>query len=227
MLVGMAKNSAFFNPIRFGERTKQRRNVVMNQMVKYGYLSQEKYDSLKLLPLDLTFRPENHNDGLATYFREYLRDNFLSAWCKKHINPETNEPYNIYRDGLKIYTTIDSRMQQYAEEAVFEHMHDLQKIFSKECLNKRNAPFAWNVSKEEIEGIMNASIKRSNRYHELKADGLSHEEIIKTFYKRAPMTVYSLRGEIDTMMTPYDSIKYYKTFLQTGFYGHGNRKPVM
>lgn len=217
MLVGMAKNPAYFNPIRFEERTKQRRNVVLNQMVKYNYLTQQKYDSLKLLPLGLSFRPENHNDGLATYFREYVRDNFLDAWCKKHINPETNKPYNIYKDGLKIYTTIDSRMQQYAEEAVKEHMHDLQVMFSKECLNKRNAPFAWNVSKKEIDDIMDASIKRSNRYRELKEDGLSHTDIVKTFYKPVNMRVYSLRGDIDTVLTPYDSIKYYKSFLQTGF----------
>jgi len=217
MLVGMAKNPAYFNPIRFEERTQQRRNVVMNQMVKYGYLSEEKYDSLKLLPLDLSFRPENHNDGIATYFREYLRDNFMNAWCKSHINPETGKPYNIYRDGLKIYTTIDSKMQFHAEAAVAEHMKELQKLFSKECLNKRNAPFAWNVNQKEIDGIMMASMKRSDRYRELKKQGLTHQEIIKTFYKPTSMTVYSLRGEIDTMLTPYDSIKYYKTFLQTGF----------
>lgn len=217
MLIGMAKNPSLFNPIRHEEAAKQRRNVVLSQMVKYKYLSQEKYDSLKLLPLGLSFRPENHNDGLATYFREYLRDNFLDNWCKKHINPETNKPYNIYKDGLKIYTTIDSRMQQYAEEAVYEHMQDLQKLFSKECLNKKNAPFAWNVSKKEIDDIMDASIKRSNRYRELKEDGLSHEEILKTFYKPVSMRVYSLRGDIDTVLTPYDSIRYYKSFLQTGF----------
>ncbi len=217
MLIGMAKNSALFNPIRFEARTKQRRNVVLNQMVKYGYLSEQKYDSLKLLPLDLSFRPENHNDGLATYFREYLRDNFLDHWCKKHINPETNKPYNIYHDGLRIYSTIDSRMQQYAEEAVAEHMRELQKAFSKECLNKKNAPFAWNVSKQEIESMMNSSIKRSDRYRDLKEQGLTHAQIIATFYQKVPMKVYSLRGEIDTMLTPYDSIKYYKSFLQTGF----------
>jgi penicillin-binding protein 1A len=217
MLVGMAQNPSYFNPLRFGERTMQRRNVVMSQMVKYGYLSKQKYDSLKVLPLDLSFHPEDHNEGLATYFREYLRDNFLENWCKKHINPETGKTYNIYRDGLKIYTTIDSRMQRYAEEAVNEHMHDLQIVFSKECLNKRNAPFAWNVTKQEIDDIMDASIKRSNRYHDLKENGLSHEEIVKTFYKPAPMRVYSLRGDIDTVLTPYDSIRYYKSFLQTGF----------
>lgn len=217
MLVGMAKNPALFNPIRHADTTMQRRNVVLNQMLKYGYLTKGKYDSLKILPLGLSFRPENHNDGLATYFREYLRDNFLKSWCEKHINPETDKPYNIYKDGLKIFTTVDSRMQQYAEESVSEHMRELQKMFSKECLNKRNAPFAWNVSKQEIEGIMNSSIKRSDRYRELKADGLTHAQIIEIFHKPVQMNVYSLRGDIDTILTPYDSIKYYKSFLQTGF----------
>jgi penicillin-binding protein 1A len=217
MLIGMAKNPALFNPIRHPDTTKHRRNVVMNQMVKYGYLSKQKYDSLKVLPLGLKFKPEDHNDGLATYFREYLRNNFLRDWCEKHINPETKEPYNIYKDGLKIYTTLDSRIQKYAEEAVNESMHDLQKKFSKECLTKRNAPFAWNVTKDEIKTIMTNSMKRSDRYRSAKKQGLTHEQIIETFYKPQQMTVYSLRGEIDTTMTPYDSIKYYKSFLQTGF----------
>ena len=217
MLVGMAKNPSLFNPIRHNEICLKRRNVVLNQLVKYGYLSSLKYDSLKVLPLGLSFRPEDHNDGLAPYFREYLRDVFLKNWCKSHINSETEAPYNIYKDGLKIYTTIDSRMQNYAEEAVYEHMNDLQKIFSKECLNKKNAPFAWNVSKQEIEGIMNSSVKRSDKYRQLKEDGLSHEKIIEIFHKPVPMRVYSLRGDIDTILSPYDSIKYYKSFLQTGF----------
>ncbi len=217
MLVGMAKNPSLFNPIRHNEICLKRRNVVLNQLVKYGYLSSLKYDSLKVLPLGLSFRPEDHNDGLAPYFREYLRDVFLKNWCKSHINSETEAPYNIYKDGLKIYTTIDSRMQNYAEEAVYDHMNDLQKMFSKECLNKKNAPFAWNVSKQEIEGIMNSSVKRSDRYRQLKEDGLSHEKIIEIFHKPVPMRVYSLRGDIDTILSPYDSIKYYKSFLQTGF----------
>ena len=131
MLIGMAKNPSLFNPIRHADTTMQRRNVVMNQMVKYGYLSKQKYDSLKVLPLDLSFHPEDHNDGLAPYLREYIRDNFLKSWCEKHINPSTNKPYNVYKDGLRIYTTIDSRMQQHAEEAVNEHMSDLQKMFDK------------------------------------------------------------------------------------------------
>ena len=217
MLVGMAKNPSLFNPIRHNEICLKRRNVVLNQLVKYGYLSSLKYDSLKVLPLGLSFRPEDHNDGLAPYFREYLRDVFLKNWCKSHINSETEAPYNIYKDGLKIYTTIDSKMQNYAEEAVHEHMNDLQKMFSKECLNKKNAPFAWNVSKQEIDGIMNSSVKRSGRYRQLKEDGLSHEKIIEFFNKPVPMRVYSLRGDIDTILSPYDSIKYYKSFLQTGF----------
>lgn len=217
MLIGMAKNPSLFNPIRHADTTKQRRNVVMNQMVKYGYLSKQKYDSLKVLPLDLSFRPEDHNDGLAPYLREYIRDNFLKSWCEKHINPATNKPYNIYKDGLRIYTTIDSRMQQHAEEAVFEHMQDLQRMFDKDLKTKKNAPFAWNVNKQEIENIMASSIKRSERYRSAKKAGMSDEEAKATFYKPAQMTVYSLRGEIDTMMTPFDSIKYYKGFLQTGF----------
>jgi len=217
MLIGMAKNPSLFNPIRHPDTTLHRRNVVLNQMVKYGYLSKQKYDSLKTLPLDLSFHPEDHNDGLAPYLREYLRDNFLKSWCEKHINPETNKPYNVYKDGLRIYTTIDSRMQKHAEEAVFEHMHDLQKMFDKDLRTKKNAPFAWNVSKDEIANIMNSSIKRSDRFRSAKKAGMSDEEAIATFYKPAQMTVYSLRGEIDTMMTPFDSIKYYKGFLQTGF----------
>ena len=217
MLIGMAKNPSLFNPIRYPDKTLQRRNVVLNQMVKYNFLEKQKYDSLKVLPLDLNFHPEDHNDGLATYFREYIRDNFLKSWCETHINPATKKPYNIYKDGLKIYTTVDSRMQQYAEEAVNEHMSDLQKMFNKDLKTKKNAPFAWNVTKQEIENIMTSSIKRSDRFRSAKNAGMSTEEAIATFYKPVQMTVYSLRGEIDTLMTPFDSIKYYKGFLQTGF----------
>ena len=217
MLVGMAKNPSLYNPVRHNEVTLKRRNVVLSQMLKYGYLTKFKFDSLTVLPLAILFRPEDHNDGLAPYFREYLRDVFLKNWCKSHINSKTGEPYNIYKDGLKIFTTIDSRMQTYAEESVYEHMQKLQKMFSKECLNKKNAPFAMNVRTEDIEGIMKASIKRSMRYIELKKAGLSYEKILDNFNKPVNMVVYSLRGDIDTVMSPYDSIKYYKSFLQTGF----------
>lgn len=217
LLVGMAQNPSMYNPIRKPEKAKHRRNVVLSQMVKYGYLSKAQFDELKVKELGIKFRPEDHNDGLAPYFREYLRDNFLKKWCEAHVNPETGKPYNIYKDGLRIYTTLDSRMQQYAEEAVSEHMTDLNKSFLKECKNKRNAPFAWNVSKEEIEKLMLSAVKRSDRYRSLKDSGLTQEQILANFKVKVPMTVYSLRGEIDTMMTPWDSIKYYKSFLQTGF----------
>lgn len=217
MLVGMAQNPSLYNPIRFEEKTKHRRNVVLSQMLKYGYINQTQFDSLKVKPLGLSFHPEDHNEGPAPYFREYLRENFLKQWCETHINPETKKPYNIYKDGLKIYTTIDSRMQQYAEEAVAEHMYDLQKAFIKDCKQKRNAPFAYNVTKDEIEKILTSSMKRSDRYRELKQQGLSLSEIEKNFRTPAKMTVWSIRGEIDTTMTPMDSIRYYKGFLQTGF----------
>lgn len=217
MLVGMAQNPSLYNPIRFKERTTHRRNIVLSQMLKYGYINQQQFDTLKTKPLGLNFHPEDHNDGPAPYFREYLRENFLKQWCETHINPETKKPYNIYRDGLRIYTTIDSRMQQYAEEAVNEHMYELQKAFFKDCKQKRNAPFAWNVNKKEIDAIMNSGMKRSDRYRELKQQGLSVEQIQKIFNTPTQMTVWSLRGEIDTTMTPMDSIRYYKSFLQTGF----------
>jgi penicillin-binding protein 1A len=217
MLVGMAQNPSLYNPIRFPEKTKHRRNIVLSQMLKYGYINQTQFDTLKVKPLGLNFHPEDHNDGLAPYFREYLRENFLKTWCETHINPDTKKPYNIYRDGLRIYTTIDSRMQQYAEEAVAEHMFELQKAFNKDCKQKKNSPFAWNVSQKEIENIMNSGMKRSGRYRELKQQGLSPQQIEKVFKTPTPMTVYSNRGEIDTIMSPMDSIRYYKSFLQTGF----------
>ena len=217
MLIGMAKNPSVFNPIKKADTTMHRRNVVMFQMVKYGVLSKQKYDSLKLLPLGVIFQPEDHNDGLAPYFREYLREYFMKDWCSKHINPETNKPYNIYRDGLKIFTTVDSRMQRFAEEAVSEHMFDLQKLFNKECKTKKNAPFAWNVNKEQIENIMISSMKRSDRYRSLKNAGFSREQILEEFKKPVKMLVYSIKGDIDTIMTPWDSIRYYKSFLHTGF----------
>ena len=217
MLVGMAKNPSLFNPIRRPEATAGRRNVVLRQMNKYGYLSQKELDSLTALPLGLNFSPEDHNDGPAPYFREYLRENFLKKWCAEHINPSTGKPYNIYRDGLKIYTTIDSRMQKYAEEAVDEHMHDLQELFFKDCKRKKNAPFAYNVGEEEIKTIINSAKKRSERYRNLKEAGASEFEIDKSFSTQTEMRVYSTRGEIDTLMTPLDSIRYYKSFLHAGF----------
>jgi len=217
MLVGMAQNPSLYNPLRYPERCLKRRNIVLYQMKKYKFITPSMYDSLIKLPLGLKFSPESHNEGLATYFREYLREYFLKDWCKNHINPETGEPYNLYKDGLKIYTTIDSRMQLYAEQAVQEHMHDLQIAFFKECKTKKNAPFAWNLSKQEIEQIMLTSARRSDRYKGLKNQGWKEEDILKTFHEKVPMRVYTLNGEKDTIMTPWDSIRYYKSFLQCGF----------
>lgn len=216
VLVGMAKNPALFNPNRFHDRSEGRRNTVLQQMEKYGYIDAKELERVQKIPLKLVFRPEDHNEGLAPYFREYLRDEFLRKWCDEHLKPDGTR-YDIYRDGLKIYTTIDSRMQHYAELAVSEHLNALQKEFDIECKKKRNAPFAWNVNKEEIKGIMHQSMKRSERYRVMKKAGVSEEEIEKAFHTKTEMTVFTWKGEKDTVLTPMDSIRYYKGFLQTGF----------
>jgi penicillin-binding protein 1A len=215
MLVGMAKNPSLFNPNRFPERAKGRRNTVIKQMEKYDYLTREQSDSLRKLPLALNFHPEGHNEGLAPYFREYLRDVFLKNWCEEHPKPDGTK-YNIYRDGLKIYTTIDSRLQRHAEEAMTEHLKELQAIFVKECKQKKNAPFAWNVTPEEIESIMRQGMKRSDRYRALKKSGMSEKAIEKDFRTPIRMKIFSWNGDIDTILSPRDSVKYYKGFLQSG-----------
>lgn len=216
MLVGMAKNPSYFNPNRFHERAEGRRNTVLAQMEKYDFITEEQLDSLQKIPLKLNFKPEDHNEGTATYFREYLRDVFLKKWCEENPKPDGSK-YDVYRDGLKIYTTIDSRMQRYAEEAVSQHLKSLQVEFEKECKRKRNAPFAWNVNKEEIKSIMRQGMKRSERYRVLKKQGLSEEDIEKNFNTPVEMTIFTWNGAKDTVMSPKDSIKYYKGYLQTGF----------
>ena len=219
LLVGMAKNPSIFNPIhpKRADTALHRRNVVLSQMMKYDIISEVQFDSLKKLPLGLSFQPEDHNMGLAPYFREYLRDHFMEEWCSKHINPETNKPYDIYKDGLKIYSTIDSRMQRYAEESVAEHMAELQTAFFRDCKRKKNPPFAWNITKEGAEKIITSAMKRSERYRCLKTGGFSYQEIVKNFKTPTPMRIFSWKGDLDTVMSPWDSIKYYKSFLQTGF----------
>ena len=219
LLVGMAKNPSIFNPIhpKRADTALHRRNVVLAQMMKYDFITEQQFDSLKKLPLGIHFQPEDHNMGLAPYFREYLRDNFMEEWCSRHINPETNKPYDIYKDGLKIYSTIDSRMQRYAEEAVAEHMKELQVSFFRDCKRKKNAPFAWNVTKEEVDKILTSAMKRSERYRNLKHGGFSYDEIVKNFNTPTPMRIFAWSGDLDTVMTPRDSIRYYKSFLQTGF----------
>lgn len=216
VLVGMAKNPVRFNPNRFHERSLGRRNTVLAQMAKYNYIDEKELERAQKTPLKLAFHPEDHNEGLAPYFREYLRDVFLKKWCEEHLKPDGSK-YDLYRDGLKIYTTIDSRMQRYAESAVTEHMKTLQVEFDKECKKKKNAPFAWNVNKEEIKNILVQGMKRSERYRLLKKAGLDEDEIIKIFNTKTEMTVFTWKGEKDTLMSPNDSIRYYKSFLQTGF----------
>lgn len=216
VLVGMCQNPSRWNPLIFPDSALKRRNLVMYQMHRNGFLSKPQYDSLKQLPIVVRFNPESHNEGLAPYFREYLRDNFLKKWCSEHLKPN-GEPYNMYKDGLKVYCTIDTRMQTYGEKAVDEHMKELQASFDKELKNKRNRPFSYKVNKEEIDQILTSGKKRSDRYHHMEKGGASKAEIDKAFNTKVKMTVFSWRGDIDTMMTPMDSIKYYKSFLQTGF----------
>jgi penicillin-binding protein 1A len=219
LLVGMCQNPSMYNPVNVkkSERAKLRRNVVLFQMVKYDYLTRAKFDSLKVLPIKLSFSPEDHNDGLAPYFREYLRDIYLKEWCENHKRPD-GKPYDIYRDGLKIYTSIDSRMQQYAEESVKEHLTELQKQFWRDLKNKKNAPFDWRITTAEGDKIVRSSMKRTDRYRILKKAGKSDEAIESLFKsEKVDMRIFSWKGDRDTTLTPWDSIKYYKSFLQTGF----------
>lgn len=216
VLVGMCQNPSKWNPLIFPEKALKRRNLVMYQMQKNGAITKQQYDSLKALPIITRFNPESHNEGLAPYFREYLRGNFLKKWAAEHLKPN-GKPYDIYRDGLKVYCTIDSRMQGYAELAVEEHMKDLQASFDKTLKSKKNKPFSYRVSSDEINQIMNSAKKRSDRFRNMKKGGASQAQIEKAFKTRVKMRVFSWRGEIDTTMTPMDSIRYYKGFLQTGF----------
>jgi len=214
VLVGMLTNPSRFNPNRFKERATTRRNIVLGQMVRNNHLTEQKYNELKAKPIELTFKPENHNDGIATYFTEYLRD-YLKKWTKE--NPkEDGTIYDIHKDGLKIYTTIDSKMQLYAEEAVSEHLKNLQKVFFKEAQGRKNAPFV-NITDEETKGIIKRAMKNSERWRIMKNDEKTEEEIIKSFDVKTKMKIFTWNGERDTIMTPKDSIIYYKHFLQTGF----------
>ena len=245
-LIGMCKNPSLYNPRRFNERTRGRRNVVLDQMRKAGYLTEAERDSLQALPLVLRYRPVDHNDGLATYFREYLRGvlnakkpvkknyrgwqmqkfyedslawetNPLYGWCAKNKKKDGSN-YNLYTDGLKIYTTINSRMQQYAEEAVHEHVAEyLQPRFFKEKKGRKTAPYTNQLSTEEVDAILKRSIRQSERHRIMKAAGYSEAEIMKAFNTPREMTVFTYEGEKDTIMTPLDSIKYYKHFLRAGF----------
>ncbi len=222
MLVGMFKNSSLYNPIpsRNPGGVKNRRNVVLDQMEKYGYVSETIKDSLQKTELDLNFSPETHREGLATYFREYLRA-FMKDWATKDENKKPDgSKYNIYLDGLKIYTTIDSRMQKYAEDAVAQHMPRLQAEFFHQNTLERNptAPFS-NIDKDELKSLMTVGMRRSERWRKMKYDlGKPDDEIKASFEKPVQMDVFSWKDgkytEIDTIMTPMDSMRYYKSFLR-------------
>ncbi|WP_027126189.1 penicillin-binding protein 1A [Gelidibacter mesophilus] len=218
MLVGMFKNSALYNPrpTRNPEGTRNRRNVVLNQMEKYDYITESVSDSIKQLDLGLRYTPESHREGLATYFRAYLTD-FMKDWIKNNPKADGTGLYSLYDDGLKIYTTIDSRMQQYAEDAVHEHMARLQAEFFQQNTPDRNktAPFL-DLKPDEITGLLNRSMRQSERWRKMKANGKSEKEIVASFEKPTPMTVFSWKGEIDTIMKPADSMRYYKSFLHAG-----------
>ena len=244
-LVGMCKNPALYNPIRHPQRTLARRNTVLSQMCKYEYITPEECDSLKALPLELHYSSVDHKQGSAPYFREYLRqvltakepaesnysewnkqqyaidkyqwdNNPLYGFCNKNRKPDGSK-YDLYQDGLRIYTTIDSRMQKYAEEAVSEHMQDMQAKFFKEKRKKSYAPFSRDLKPDEITGIMNRSMRQSERYRVMKKAGFSEQEIKEAFNTPAEMQIFSYDGMIDTVMTPLDSIRWQKYFLRCGF----------
>ncbi len=245
MLIGLCKNPSLYNPIRHPERALNRRNTVLNQMEKYDFITKAAADSLKALPLEIKYSSVDHKQGLAPYFREHLRlvltakepvrsnysewnmqqyeldkaeweNNPLYGFCNKNHKAD-GTPYDLYQDGLKIYTTLDSRMQRYAEEAVAEHMHEQQLKFNREKKGKSYAPFSRDLSKEEINDIMTRSMKQTDRYRALKKQGLSDKEIREVFDTPVEMSIFSYDGMIDTLMSPMDSIKWLKHFLRCGF----------
>ncbi len=218
VLIGILKAPTWFSPVRNPARAFERRNTVMNQMAKYEYISASDLDSLKKLPVDMTnYRLQDHTTGIATYFREYLRM-VLAEWCTQHPK-EDGTPYNLYRDGLKVYTTINYKMQEYAERAMREYLgKELQPSFFAHWKGIPNAPFVFeeDVAKKETESLLLSAMRRTDRYFRLKTEGYSDAQIIEDFKVPAKMKVFSYRGDIDTVMTPMDSIRYYKFFLQSG-----------
>jgi len=243
-LVGVLRAPSWYSPVRNPERAISRRNVVLAQMRNYDFISQAEFDSLSALPLELDYNVEDQTKGKATHFREHLRnvlmarepqrENYVShqryvrdsiewannpvyGWCNKNFKPD-GTPYNLYRDGLRIYTTVNSKMQEYAEEAVRQHLgEELQDEFWNDLGTNRRPPFSNNLSAEQVESIMESAMRRTDRYRSLRVEGVSHDSIVKIFNKPVEMSVFSWEGEIDTVMTPRDSIKYYKSFLRSGF----------
>jgi penicillin-binding protein 1A len=213
ILVGMFKNSGLYNPVRNPQGVKNRRNVVLSQMEKSKMITEEQKAKLQALPITLKFKLESHREGTATYFREYLRD-YMKKWVEENKKPDGSD-YDIYKDGLKIYTTIDSRMQLHAEEAVTAHIANLQEEFFIQAKTNKNAPFV-NISDAETQRILKQAMKSSNRWAVMKDMDKSDDEIVASFSQKAKMTVFTWKGEKDTIMTPIDSIRYYKSFLQSG-----------
>ncbi|EJG01661.1 penicillin-binding protein 1A [Flavobacterium sp. F52] len=213
ILVGMFKNSGLYNPVRNPQGVKNRRNVVLSQMAKAKMISEAEKERLQALPITLKFKLESHREGIATYFREYLRD-YMKKWVAENKKPDGSD-YDIYKDGLKIYTTIDSRMQTYAEEAVAAHMQNLQQQFFIDQKNNKNAPFV-NITQAETDRIMMQAMKNSVRWAQMKEMDKSEDDIIASFKVKTKMRVFTWKGERDTVMTPLDSIRYYKHFLQSG-----------
>ena len=244
VLVGMLKASTRYNPVRNYDLMMQRRNVVISQMAKYGYLAPATADSVKKLPIELNFRIEDHNTGLATYLREYLRNimrrpepdrnkyvrqssyedalwewenNPLYGWCNKSKKPD-GTPYDLYKDGLKIYTTINSKMQKYAEEALTEHLSkEVQPDFYRRAKGFKNPPYSNDLSKQQIDELIMASVKQSDRYYSMRRADAPDDSIWLAFNTKGPMRVFSWRGDIDTVMTPLDSVRYYKFFIRSAF----------
>jgi penicillin-binding protein 1A len=241
LLIGLLKAPTAYSPVLNPERSLTRRNVVLKQMNKYHFITDEQYDSLCRLPIRLNYKPQDHNDGIATYYRELLRiimsaekpergnyysddqysedslewaTNPLYGWCNKNRKPD-GTIYNLYKDGLKIYTTIDSRLQALAEKAMQQHlMGSVNPAFLKEKKGRKNGPFASNLPDKEVKQLLESSMKRTDRYRALKKDGVSEEEIDQNFHKRIKMRILTLKGEKDTVMSPWDSIRYYKYFLR-------------
>ncbi len=248
MLVGMVKNPSYYNPVRHPDRALQRRNVVFEQMEKEGMLTREQVDSLKQLPIELNFHRVDHKEGLAPYFREELRrvltakrperskypswdkqrfvdDSIawetdpLFGWIEKNPKPDGSK-YDLYTDGLKIYSTIDSRMQTYAEQAVTQHLSSLQRAFFREKKGAKNGPYTSNaeeLGKVKVESLIRNAIRQSERYRVMKLAGFSEDEIIREFNVPRDMNLFSYSGVVDTVMTPRDSLLYHKSFLRTGF----------
>tara|TARA_B100001250_G_scaffold259548_1_gene223504 strand:+ start:10494 stop:12635 length:2142 start_codon:yes stop_codon:yes gene_type:complete len=213
-LIGMAKNPSLYNPLRRIEKTKHRRNIVLNQMVKNNYLAKSIRDSLAIIPIELNYNKVDHNEGQATYFREHLRS-FIADWAKNRES-ETGEKYNIYKDGLKIYTTINYEMQKHAEDAVKNHIKILQEKFYEHWEGFENAPYdtSWRAGQIDTLILMPA-IKRSERYRKIKHLKLSESDLLDVFNLPTPMSVFSWSGRIDTILSPLDSIKYYNYFLHS------------